>query len=192
MATILSGGREFFKASEHVAAAPRWPYAADMCNRYCKKAKPAEVAQRFGIDPALIMPEPERLPPPELSTKRDGWVVHKQEGARILDVMTWGFPPPGTSRVPVTNVRNLTSPFWRSALKNPERRCLLPVTDFCEWEGEKRSKLERWLSVFSAPIFAFAGVWRPRETGKADAFPFASRTQRGADPSQGHAGDPAP
>jgi putative SOS response-associated peptidase YedK len=44
------------------------------------------------------------------------------------------------------------------------------VPDFCEWEGEKGSKLERWFSVSSAPIFAFAGVWRPTEAGKAYAF----------------------
>jgi putative SOS response-associated peptidase YedK len=141
-----------------------------MCNRYRMSAKQVEVAIRFGIDPALIMPEPERLPPPELFPKRAGWVVRKQEGARVLDVMTWGFPPPPQSRAPVTNVRNLSSPFWRSALKNPERRCLVPVTDFCEWEGEKGSKLERWFSLPSRPIFAFAGIWRPTEAGKTFAF----------------------
>jgi putative SOS response-associated peptidase YedK len=141
-----------------------------MCNRYRMSAKQAEVAIEFGIDPALIMPEPERLPPPELFPKRDGWVVRKQDRALTLDVMTWGFPPPPNSRAPVTNVRNLASPFWRSALKNPERRCLVPVTDFCEWEGEKGSKLERWFSLPSSPIFAFAGVWRPTEIGKAFAF----------------------
>jgi putative SOS response-associated peptidase YedK len=71
----------------------------------------------------LIMPEPERLPPPELFPKRLGWVVRKEGGARVLDVMSWGFPPRGVSKAPVTNVRNLASPFWRSALKLPERRC---------------------------------------------------------------------
>ena len=93
-----------------------------MCNRYRMSAKQAEVALRFGIDPALIMPEPEPLPPPELFPKRIGYVVRKENGARILDTMTWGFPPPGSSRAPVTNVRNLSSPFWRSALNRPDRR----------------------------------------------------------------------
>lgn len=133
-------------------------------------AKQAEVAIAFGIDPALIMPEPERLPPPELFPKRHGWVVRKEAGTRVLDVMTWGFPPPAQARAPVTNVRNLASPFWRSALKHPERRCLVPVTDFCEWEGEKGAKQERWFSLHSTPIFAFAGVWRPTEAGRAYAF----------------------
>jgi putative SOS response-associated peptidase YedK len=141
-----------------------------MCNRYRMSAKQIEVALRFGIDPALIMPEPEPLPPPELFPKRMGWVVRKENGARMLDVMTWGFPPPAAARAPVTNVRNLASPFWRSGLKHPERRCIVPVTEFCEWSGEKGSKKEHWFSLNASPIFAFAGVWRPTEAGKAYAF----------------------
>src|SRR5262245_10327971 len=34
--------------------------------------------------------------------------------------------------VPVTNVRNLKSPYWRGWLK-AEWRCLVPATSFCEW-----------------------------------------------------------
>lgn len=141
-----------------------------MCNRYRMSAKQAEVARRFGVDPALIMPEPERLPPPELFPKRLGWVVRKEEGARVLDAMTWGFPPPAAARAPVTNVRNLASSFWRSALKRPDRRCIVPVTEFCEWSGEKGSKREHWFSLHDSEIFGFAGVWRPTEVGKAYAF----------------------
>jgi putative SOS response-associated peptidase YedK len=141
-----------------------------MCNRYRMSAKQAELARRFGIDPTLIMPEPEPLPPPELFPKRSGWVVRQDGVARVLDVMTWGFPPPPAGRTPVTNVRNLSSPFWRSALKRPDRRCLVPVTQFCEWSGEKGSKREHWFSLPAEPIFAFAGVWRPVEQGKAYAF----------------------
>ena len=54
------------------------------------------------------------------------------------------------ARQEVTNVRNLTSPFRRSSLKDPARRCLLPVTDFCEWEGDKGAKREHWFSRFVA------------------------------------------
>jgi putative SOS response-associated peptidase YedK len=141
-----------------------------MCNRYRMSAKQVELAQRFGVDPKLIMPEPDPLPPPELFPKRVGWVVRKQDGERVLDTMRWGFPPPAAGRAPVTNVRNLSSPFWRSALSRPDRRCLVPVTKFCEWSGERGSKQEHWFSLSAAPIFAFAGVWRPTEDGGAFAF----------------------
>lgn len=141
-----------------------------MCNRYRMSAKQVDVARAFGISEHLIMPEPTPLPPPELFPKRIGWIVRKEGGAKMLDTATWGFPPPMKGKAPVTNVRNLASPFWRGALKSPDRRCLVPVTDFCEWSGEKGSKLEHWFSLPSAPIFAFAGVWRPTEAGKAYAF----------------------
>jgi putative SOS response-associated peptidase YedK len=85
----------------------------------------------------------------------------------VLDLMTWGVP---LQRKPITNVRNLQSLFWRNMIANPERRCIVPVTDFCEWSGEKESKQEHWFGLPSREVFAFAGVWRPTEQGKAYAF----------------------
>lgn len=110
----------------------------------------------------------------EIYPKRAAPVIRQEAGARYLEEMIWGFPPPKAGTAPVTNVRNLASPFWRSALANPERRCLVPATEFCEWEGEKGSKVKRWFSVSTSPLFAFAGIWRPigpeAETGRAFAF----------------------
>lgn len=139
-----------------------------MCNRYRMTARQAEVARAFGVVPPY--PEDVTLPPPELFPKRPAWVVRQENGERRLDVMTWGFPPPAGARASVTNVRNLSSPFWRNALARPDRRCLVPVSDFCEWEGEKGAKIERWFSVPSRPLFAFAGLWRPMDNGRAFAF----------------------
>jgi putative SOS response-associated peptidase YedK len=76
-----------------------------MCNRHRMSAKQAEVAICFGIDPALTMPETDRLPPPELFPTRDGWVVRKQDKAPMPDITTWGFPPPPQSRAPVEESR---------------------------------------------------------------------------------------
>ncbi len=137
-----------------------------MCNRYRMSEKDRAIVAAFGV----VVPPDLSWPQPELFPKRSGLVVRKEEGRRVLDVMTWGFPPPVAARAPVTNVRNLSSPFWRSALSRPDRRCLVPVTDFCEWSGEKGSKREHWFSLPAANIFAFAGVWRPTDAGKAYAF----------------------
>jgi hypothetical protein len=46
----------------------------------------------------------------------------------------------------------------------------VPVTSFCEWSGEKGSKREHWFSVPAAPIFSFAGIWRPTEEGNCYSF----------------------
>jgi putative SOS response-associated peptidase YedK len=65
----------------------------------------------------------------------------------------------------VTNVRNLTSPFWRSALKDPARRCIVPVTRFCEWTAEPdlatKRKSKVWFGHNEHPVLAIAGIWRP-------------------------------
>ena len=74
----------------------------------------------------------------------------------------------------MTNVRNLASPFWRSALKDPSRRCLVPVTKFCEWTAEPdpltKRKSKVWFTHTENPVFAFAGIWRPGDEGPFMAF----------------------
>lgn len=61
--------------------------------------QPSEIALHFGIDSDLIMPEPERLPPPELFPTRSAFVVREDPGKRMLEVMSWGFPLPGANKL---------------------------------------------------------------------------------------------
>lgn len=106
-----------------------------------------------------------------VSPGRPGYVVREDEGRRVLSVMNWGFPFQGK---PVTNVRNYTSSFWLSALKAPERRCLVAATEFQEWSGELMpdtgKKKPFWFSVPSQHVFAFAGIWRPTEAEPVFSF----------------------
>jgi putative SOS response-associated peptidase YedK len=83
-----------------------------------------------------------------------------RDGERELTMMRWGFPPPpNLGTAPVTNVRNLKSPYWRRWLK-AEWRCLVPATSFCEWT-DIRPKVTHWFALDeSRPLFAFAGIWR--------------------------------
>ncbi len=155
-----------------------------MCNRYRMTESQAALAARYGI--AAPFPPDHTIPPPELFPEKPAWVVRDDDGARALDVMAWGFPhkvpgkridkatgKPVLLNKTVTNVRNYTSPFWRSALMNPARRCLVPFTAFSEY-GQKRGddgKLPlHWFDVPSLPIVSFAGVWRPTEGGAVFAF----------------------
>jgi putative SOS response-associated peptidase YedK len=104
-------------------------------------------------------------------------LVRGDSGRLRLEQMSWGFPgPQSAGGRPVTNVRNLASPFWRSALDNPQRRCIVPVTSFCEWTAEPdpvtRRKAKIWFGMAEdhPPLFAFAGIWRPGEGGPFMAF----------------------
>lgn len=135
-----------------------------MCNNYRLRGAVQETALAMGLpfETDIAIPSADNFP------KRPALVVHSNGAARIASTMIWGVPPPAKARGPVTNVRNLVSPFWRAALTNPARRCLIPESEFSEWEGKKGAKRARWFRVPSLPVFALAGLWRP---GEGDAPP---------------------
>jgi putative SOS response-associated peptidase YedK len=82
---------------------------------------------------------------------------------RCLRPKLWGVPPPPQGDRPVTTVRNLQSPFWIGTLRHPELRCLVPATAFAEWSGPAGAKRQRWFSVASRRVFAFAAILRQIE-----------------------------
>ena len=90
-------------------------------------------------------------------------VVRLDDGERELAMMRWGFPSPTSKgpQHPVTNVRNVKSPYWRPWLK-PEQRCLVPVSSFSEYADTKPRKTPVWFALDEdRPLFALAGIWRP-------------------------------
>ena len=74
----------------------------------------------------------------------------------------------------ITNVRNLSSPFWKSMLANPARRCLVPFTSFAEPKPGKDAETGRpaewWFRMSDESVGAFAGVWRSIDGAKVFAF----------------------
>jgi putative SOS response-associated peptidase YedK len=130
-----------------------------MCNLYSITKAPDAIRSLFRVSrdttgnlPPLPAVFPDQLAP-VVRTGRDR--------ERELTMMRWGFPPPpnlGTR--PVTNVRNVKSPYWRGWLK-AEFRCLVPVTSFCEYT-DSQPKVPHWFALSEdRPLFAFAGIWRP-------------------------------
>ena len=146
-----------------------------MCNLYSMTATVDEMRRLFGPfegDTANLPPFDEIYPGYQAPVLR-----RSESGGLELDMMRWGFPgPPSAGSRPVTNVRNLDSPFWRNALSRPDRRCIVPVTRFCEWTAEPDPETKRKAKVWFAlreedpPLFAFAGLWRPAEEGRFMAF----------------------
>ena len=66
--------------------------------------------------------------------------VIRNAGSEREMVMHWGMPPPPrTGGVPITNIRNTSSPHWRGWLK-PENRCLVPFNSFA---GNSPSQIRR-------------------------------------------------
>lgn len=121
---------------------------------------------------------PHEIPPhaDDVWPKRPGLVLRIEDEQVHADAMMWGVPcavpgkRPGTKLTKhVTNVRNLTSPFWRSMLANPARRCLVPFTSFAE-PVIGGGRTEHWFTIRDRPLAAFAGIWRPTDEGAAFAF----------------------
>ncbi|GJE61773.1 SOS response-associated peptidase [Methylobacterium trifolii] len=130
-----------------------------MCNLYSLRLGPDALRRAFGI----ARDETGNLPPqPGIFPDQMAPVVRQAEDGRTLSMMRWGFPsPPNVAGPPVTNVRNVASPFWRPWLK-PEQRCLVPVTSFSEYADTKPRKTPVWFALDEdRPPFAFAGIWRP-------------------------------
>ena len=132
-----------------------------MCNLYTMRKSAAEVAAHFGVTSFASSNAPEEIYP-----GRPGLVVHNLDHRRTMRSMAWGFPlrlkgmKPDSKPKPVNNARTdkLDNFMWRYSFA--VRRCLIPVTEFAEAEGEKGSKTRTWFSLPNEELFAVAGIWR--------------------------------
>lgn len=100
-------------------------------------------------------------------TDRAPAVLAGSDGQASLAMLSFGFPPPRPKARPVVNLRSEDRAF-----ENRDRtgRCLIPMTGFYEFTGDKYPKT-RW--IFRAPtepVLCLAGVWRAGEDGRAEAF----------------------
>lgn len=113
----------------------------------------------------------------EIYPKREAPIIRADDaGVRRIEVASWGIVGPAAAKGPVTNVRNLASPFWRSALGSPLRRCLVPVTAFCEWTAEPDPATGRkrkvWFEMCDGQPFVFAGIVFGTGPDELDRFAF--------------------
>ena len=134
-----------------------------MCNLYKMNKTVEEIAHLFRAvaDPRGNAGEMVYPGYPGIVVAPDG-----QAGLRVRQ-MTWGFPLTLKGKngqplkpKPVNNCRTdkLDSFMWRYSFR--ERRCLIPVTAFCEAEGEKGAKTRTWFSLPDEDVFAVTGIWR--------------------------------
>lgn len=142
-----------------------------MCNRARYAGEPETI---FGSAAKLFgeRPRDNKFNPKELRPKGRAYVIREQDGERAWDIMGWDVLGGGAS-FPMTNVRNLALPQWRKLAEKPENRCLIPLTEFCEWTPEKQDlgdgkpplKGEIWFTVTDQPVFAIAGFWHDTKEG---------------------------
>lgn len=135
------------------------PRLERVCNLYSMtKTREALTAytramrDRTGNQPPLPAIFPDQLAPIVRTAK---------DGVREVLNMRWGFPPAGGGKRPVTNVRNLSSGYWKSWLEDARFRCVVPATSFVEY-SDTLPKIAHWFALGAErPLFCFAGIWRP-------------------------------
>lgn len=132
-----------------------------MCNLYRMTKGTAEVAKLFEVEP-------------DLSANYAHEVYPGYPGLVIAEgparAMHWGFPLVLKGKQgqplkpkPVTNAREdkLLTGFWRDSFVH--RRCLVPVSQWAEAEGEKGRMTRTWYGLPDQDVFAVAGLWRPSD-----------------------------
>lgn len=129
-----------------------------MCNLYRLDVPANQIADAFGIEAGNDPWAGDYVAPGKYAP-----LVIRADGHKVLVPRVWGVPPPPNGDRPVTNVRNLDSPFWVGTLRHTMFRCLIPVTSFQEWGGERGRRTQHWFSVPTEPVFAIAGIWRDSE-----------------------------
>lgn len=137
-----------------------------MCARYEVSAPPQDLADLFGLAAAPdVKPRWNAAPTQMLPVVRQD-----EQGARHLDLLRWGLVPAWADDVKIghkmINARAetaATKPSFRTALR--KRRCLVPVTGFYEWTGEKGEKRASIFRRKDGRPFALAGLWETWKGG---------------------------
>jgi len=177
-ARVEMSGREQVRRRKGICAldsAPSACQASDMCNRARNRYEPETLHAHFGTTFGADHPLDNRFNPSELMPRSRAYVIRETSRGRYLDIMSWDVLG-GAASWPMTNVRNLGLPQWRALAAKPENRCLVPLSEFCEWtpevhdlaDGKKPLKGEMWFQVTDQPLFAVAGFWQP--TAKGNGF----------------------
>ncbi|MGY2735793.1 SOS response-associated peptidase family protein [Sphingomonas sp. UYP23] len=146
-----------------------------MCNRARLSYEPETLRTDLATVFEAERPLDNRFNPRELMPRGRAYVVREVEGRRGLDIMAWDVLG-GAAAWPMTNVRNLGLSQWRALAARPDNRCLVPLSEFCEWtpeahdlgDGKKPLKGEMWFQVTDQPLFCVAGFWQP--TAKGNGF----------------------
>ena len=129
-----------------------------MCNLYRMTKGTTEVANLFKVEAG-----PGANFAAEVYPGYPGLVVAEGRAR----AMNWGFPLVLKGKQgqplrpkPVTNAREdkLHTAFWRDSFTH--RRCLIPVSQWAEPQGEPRRMTRSWYRLPETDLFAVAGLWR--------------------------------
>lgn len=139
-----------------------------MCNLYRHNIRISDI-ERLTAELGLDLDQESRsrnYEPDYTGADQDGPVLVSDGTTANLETMRWGFPGiprDGKRETPITNIRNLSSSWWKNVngqyLTEPDYRCLVPFSRFAEWNVKQ--KANSWFETTNDGPSFFAGIWRP-------------------------------
>src|SRR5438874_6189128 len=156
-----------------------------MCNRYANRIGYRQYADVFReLNIPIVRPGPESAPNLEplnnIAPTTVAPIIRPVDGGVELVSLRWGLIPwfhaKGIKewKMLTTNARwetLTTTRTFKTAAAN--RRCLIPVSEFYEWTGEKGSKTKWSFTRSDGDWFCFAGVWDRAQTADGDIESYA-------------------
>jgi putative SOS response-associated peptidase YedK len=130
-----------------------------MCGRYALTSVPKATRAQFGYEE-----QPNFPPRYNIAPAQPIGIVRLVDGKRQFALVRWGLLPswvkdPRTFSL-LINARGetvLEKPAFRAAMKR--RRCLIPATEFYEWQADGDRKQPFCIRAKSGAPLAFAGLW---------------------------------
>lgn len=141
-----------------------------MCGRFSQTKPLDDLASFFELYDGG--PRPNLQPRWNIAPTQASAVVRKTANGRELAMLRWGFA--GPNNTPLINARSETAaskPTFAEAFA--QRRCLVPVDGFYEWQAVEGQKAKQpWrIGLKGGGVFAFAGLWQPEPAfGDAECF----------------------
>ncbi len=132
-----------------------------MCGRFSLGTPAAKLAELFQLDEV-----PPWTPRYNIAPTQEVLAVVRPQDAptRSPRLLRWGLIPPwaddpriGNRLINARAETVATKPAFRRAFK--ERRCLLLVNGFFEWQRQARRKQPFYICIRDGRPFAFAGLW---------------------------------
>lgn len=138
-----------------------------MCNDYEQHiayAQYAEAVRQFGLTTPSDESEADLPQADDIRIGDLGPVIRAAGNGVELVQMRFGFPPPRPRASPVFNFKSGGRHFDKS------NRCLIILSGFFEFTGNKYPKTKYRFSLTGSPLMAIAGLWREGAEGEPPAF----------------------
>lgn len=155
-----------------------------MCGRYQRRSDKQRITEAFAIEGApglALVSDLDLIPNYNVAPQTMQPVImwDRAMGTRVLQMMFWRYLPPfcadpKTFKLSTINAssKNILKGIWQESFLN--RRCLVPVDTFIEWQKEGKQKLPWVFSMKDDSLFALGGIWRhwysPEKKQELDTF----------------------